>query len=211
MHIVPARIWMSLACALLCAGLVSPAFAQADANREKTAAAARPRFDLNLPEGRKQALDDLFARLAQAGDAREANVLQAAIQRVWMHSGSDTADLLMSRANEAMHKKDWALSEQVLGKLLEIQPDWAEGWNQRATERYSNDDFAGSIEDVAHVLALEPRHYGALTGLGFMFQKMDMKKQALRVFRRALEINPRQDELRKIVDKLTPEIDGLDL
>ncbi len=188
-----------------------PANSDAAKSDSPKADSAKPRPNLDTAEGRKTALDDLFARLAKAGDDREAGVIAGAIQRVWLHSGSDTADLLLSRARDAMKSKDWGLSEQVLDKVIELQPDWAEAWNQRATERFSADDFSGSIEDVAHVLALEPRHFGALSGLGIMLRQMDMKKEALRVFRKALEVNPRQDELKKMVDKLAPEIDGQDL
>jgi tetratricopeptide (TPR) repeat protein len=204
-------LWLSLAAF---AALAPPARAADDANTPAEAAkpdAAKPRPNLDTAEGRKQALDDLFGRLAKAGDDHEAAVVTAAIQRVWSKSGSDTADLLLQRARDAMKKKDWSLSEQVLDKVIEIQPDWAEAWNQRATARFSEDDYSGSIEDVAHVLALEPRHFGALAGLGFMFQKMEMKPQALRAFRKALDVNPKQDELRKIVDKLAPEVDGTDI
>lgn len=195
-------------------GLLAPALHAQDSSSSSPSsgapekAAAAPRANLDTPDGRKSALDDLFARLSKSEAGRGNRTLVASIERVWMHSGSDTADLLMSRAADAMKAKNWDLSQQVLDKVIELEPNWAEAWNQRATARFSADDFAGSIEDCAHVLALEPRHFGALAGLGYMFQKMDMKKQALRVFRKALEINPGLDDVRKIVDKLGPEIDG---
>ena len=177
----------------------------------KPTEATLPAPDINQPEGRKKILDDLFNRLSRATDEREAHALQLAIERVWMRSGSDTADLLMSRAAQAMENKDWDLTSAVLDKIVILAPDWAEGWNKRATDRFTADDYPGAIEDIAHVLALEPRHFGALAGLGFMFQRMDMKKGALAAFRKALEINPAQDDLRKTVQKLTVEVDGRDI
>jgi hypothetical protein len=172
---------------------------------------AAPQPDLNDPAGRKKVLDDLFERLGKAGDDREAKFLTAAIERVWLRSGSDTADLLMSRAGEAMQSKDWTLTQQVLDKVVAILPDWAEGWNKRATARFSADDYSGAMEDIAHTLALEPRHFDALAGLGFILQKMDMNKRALQAFKKALDVNPRQDELRKIVEKLSIDVDGRDI
>ena len=195
-----------------CVGL-SGAWAQQPASppADKPSEAALPAPDINQPEGRKKILDDLFNRLSHATDEREAHALTQAIERVWMRSGSDTADLLMSRAAQAMENKDLDLTSAVLDKIVVIAPDWAEGWNKRATARFTADDYAGAIEDIAHVLALEPRHFGALAGLGFMLQRMDMKKGALAAFRKALEINPAQDELRKTVQKLTVVVDGRDI
>ncbi len=170
-----------------------------------------PKPDINEPAGRKKILDDLFERLGKASDDHEAAFLTAAIERVWMRSGSDTADLLMSRAGEAMEAKDWTLTQQVLDKVVAILPDWAEAWNKRATARFSDNDYAGAIEDIAHALAIEPRHFDALAGLGFILQKMDMDKRALQAFRKALEVNPRQEQLRKIVEKLSLDVDGHDI
>ncbi len=182
-----------------------------DKAEDKPPAAKPPHPDLNDPAGRKTMLDDLFGRLGKAQDDTEAQFITGAIERVWMRSGSDTADLLMDRALEAMRAKNWSLSEQVLDKVVALSPDWAEAWNQRATDRYLADNYDGAIADVAHVLAIEPRHFGALAGLGFMLRRMDMKARALQAFRKALEVNPRQDDIRKLVDQLTIEVEGRDL
>lgn len=179
--------------------------------KSENAKVAEPKPDLNEPAGRKKILDDLFDRLGKAEDDRQAAFLTAAIERVWMRSGSDTADLLMSRAMEAMNAKDLPLTEEVLDKVVTILPDWAEGWNKRATARFTADDYPGAIEDIAHTLALEPRHFGALSGLGYILQKLELNKRALQAFRKALEVNPRQEDLRKIVEKLSLEVDGRDL
>jgi tetratricopeptide (TPR) repeat protein len=160
------------------------------------------------PAGRQKILDELFDRLGKAGDESEAKGIAGAIDRVWMRSGSDTADLLMNRALQAIGHKNLALSNEILDKVVVIDPTWAEGWNKRATARFLARDYFGSMEDLAHVMALEPRHYAALTGMGFILQRRGFKKRALEVFRRALEINPRQEDLQKIVDKLTLEVEG---
>jgi tetratricopeptide (TPR) repeat protein len=179
--------------------------------KAEAAKPAAPRVDMTDPAARKKLLDDLFDKLGKAGDDAEAHVLTAAIERMWLRSGSDTADLLMSRAGEAMQTKDYDLTLQVLDKVVELLPDWAEGWNKRATARFSSDDISGAVEDIAHTLAIEPRHFDALAGLGFIMQKMDMSKSALQAFRKALDVNPRQEQLRKIVEKLAVEVDGRDI
>jgi hypothetical protein len=159
--------------------------APADKN-QKDAAAKPPPPDLTDPAARKKVLDDLFERLGKATDDTEAKFLTTAIERVWLRSGSDTADLLMTRAGEAMQSKDWTLTQEVLDKVV-------------------------TMEDIAHTLALEPRHFDALAGLGFVLQKIDMNKRALQAFRKALDVNPRQAELRKIVEKMAIEVDGRDI
>jgi tetratricopeptide (TPR) repeat protein len=159
-------------------------------------------------KGRQKVLDDLFDRLAKAQDDREAKGVSGAIERVWMHSGSDTADLLMGRAMQALQRKDYALSQELLNAVVEIEPDWAEAWNKRATVRYLADDAMGSMQDIARVLKLEPRHFGALSGMGFILQRGGFDKGALEAFRKAMEISPQQEEIRRLVEKLTLSVEG---
>ena len=159
-------------------------------------------------KGRQKVLDDLFDRLAKAQDDREAKGVSGAIERVWMHSGSDTADLLMGRAMQALQRKDYALSQELLNAVVEIEPDWAEAWNKRATVRYLADDAMGSMQDIARVIKLEPRHFGALSGMGFILQRSGFDKGALEAFRKALEISPQQEEIRRLVEKLTLSVEG---
>ena len=167
--------------------------------------------DPTQPAGRQKILDELFDKLVKAGDEREATAIAAAIERVWMRSGSDTSDLLMSRAMQAMQLKDNMLALEMLDRTLEIHPEWAEALNKRATVKFMLEDYGGAMQDVAQVLKLEPRHFGALSGMGFILQKTDNKKLAVRAFRRALELYPKQEEIRKTVEKLALETDGLDL
>ena len=167
--------------------------------------------EAHAEQTRAQILDELFTRLARSTDTDEAKGIAGAIERVWMRSGSDTADLLMRRAMSALNGEDYALAERVLDAIVVIDPDWSEGWDKRATERFFADDYAGAMADISHVLAIEPRHFGALSGMGFILQKTGFDKEALRVFRKTLEIYPQQDSIRKIVDDLTIEVEGRDI
>ncbi len=191
---------------LLIATLVSGISGMAQAQSPSSAPVQAPQ-----PAGRQDILDELFQRLEKTRDADEAKGISGAIERVWMRSGSDTADLLMERASTIIRQKDWKLAEDLLDRLIEIEPQWAEVWNKRATVRFFADDSSGAMEDLAHVLQLEPRHFTALVGVGVILEKTERNAEALRVFRRALEINPQLDEVRAKVEKLTITVEGRDI
>ncbi|MBE7220844.1 MAG: hypothetical protein INR64_20450, partial [Caulobacteraceae bacterium] len=157
---------------------------------------------------RRRTLDNLYGKLAAAGDAAEAKGLAELIGAVWMRSSSDTANLLMQRAVVSMQAKDYAVASRVLDKLVLIQPGWAEAWNKRATLRFLRGDLDGSMGDVEHVLALEPNHFGALEGMAMILQRTGLDKQALEVWRRALKVYPHQPEVEQAVDKLTQQVEG---
>jgi Flp pilus assembly protein TadD len=162
-------------------------------------------------ERRKQRVNDLFARLAKAEDAREAEAISLMIDHLWLQSDSATADLLMSRAVAAMAAKDETTAAALLDKIIVLRPDWAEAWNKRATVRYLQDDDAGSMEDISHVLVLEPRHFGALSGMGFILHRNGDDKAALTVLRRAQAVDPQQPEVKALIDQLTPDVEGHEL
>lgn len=163
------------------------------------------------PPTRAERLDRLMDRLARAQEPEEAGGIAALVQRMWMESGSDTADLLMSRAVAAMEGKRGDVAAALLDKLIELRPGWAEAWNKRATLRFLDGDDTGSMEDISHVLALEPRHFGALSGMGFILARHGEQAAALRAMRRALAVYPGDADLRKAVEKLAPGVEGQDL
>src|ERR1700753_436416 len=111
---------------------------------EKSAATPEP------PRTRAQALDDLFARLAASKDADETAGLVRAIDRLELVSGSDAGDLIMARAMAAMGAKNYDVAASLLDKLIDLDPQWAEAWNKRATLRFILEDDKGSMADIAH-------------------------------------------------------------
>ena len=135
-------------------------------------------------------LDGLFDRLYQTVDTLEARQIEAEIQRVWDSSGSATADLLLGRGTFAMHSGDFAAAERALTMVVTQHPDFAEGWNRRATLYYLMGRLDDSVADVARTLALAPRHYGALSGLGQIQLIQEKYDEARESFRRALAANP---------------------
>ena len=162
----------------------------------------------SLAFARRRTLDDLYGKLAVASDADEAKGLATLIGTIWMRSGSDTANLLMQRAAQAIQKKDYPLALEVLDRLVALKPSWAEAWNKRASVRYFSGDLDGSMVDVEHVLKLEPNHFGALEGMATILQRTGLDKRALEVYRRALAVYPHQPDVEKIVNKLTLQVEG---
>ncbi len=157
---------------------------------------------------RRRTLEDLYGKLAQAKDEDESKGLASLIAAVWLRSGSDTADLLMTRAEKAVADKNYPLAIQVLDRVVALQPNWAEGWNKRASARYLAGDLNGAMSDVEQVLKLDPNHFAALSGMAMILQRTGFDKRALQVYRRELAVYPHQPELEKLVEKLTLEVEG---
>jgi tetratricopeptide (TPR) repeat protein len=167
-------------------------------------------------EGRPKApqratLDELYERLAKAKDETEGKGIATLIERRSGRSGSDTADLLVNRAGEAAERKDFPLAIELLDRVLVLEPRWAEAWYRRATVFYLLDDPISAMADIRKVLDLEPRHFGAWAGLGHMFMASDQKGDALKAYRQALKIHPQLSVVQTLVERLAPQVDGLDL
>ena len=153
-------------------------------------------------------LDDLFARLKENATSPAGGRIEQEILGRFSRSGSPTADLLLSWAGDAIEASDYPLALDVLDQIIVLKPDFAEAWNKRATVYYLMDDYSDSLSDIRATLALEPRHFGALAGFGMILETLDRKAEAIRVFKRALEINPRLDKVREALDKLEKESAG---
>ncbi len=183
------------------------ATAQAPADPKKNDP-PKKRSDLNNSDTRNGFLAELFNRLEKSQDVVEARGIAGAIERVWLRSGSDTSDMLMGRAVGAFQTKDYSLAIELLDKIVVLDPDWAEAWNKRATAKYFSEDYQGAMADIGEVLKREPRHFSALSGMGFILQRTGFERRALEVFRKTLEIYPRLEDVRKQVDLLTIEVEG---
>lgn len=153
-------------------------------------------------------LEELFERLQSTTDALEARQLEADIWRLWMRSGSDTLDLLMSRGNQAMAAGEYEVALEVFTAIVELDPEFAEGWNKRATLYYLMGAFQASVVDIQHTLGLEPRHFGALSGLGMIYSALEDDERALKAYRKALEANPHLAGARAAVIRLRKKLKG---
>jgi tetratricopeptide (TPR) repeat protein len=156
-------------------------------------------------------LDTLFGALKVAPDEASAKAIEDRIWAAWIVSGSDTCDLLMNRVKEATDEKDYDLAIKLLDAIIAIKPDYIEAWNRRATVFYLKQDYGQALADIREVLAREPRHFGALAGLGMILQDMGDDKHALEAFRRALAIDPHLSNLSDVVKTLTEKVEGRDI
>jgi len=167
----------------------------------------RPKSETRRPS----TLDDLFARLAAAGDETEAKGIENLIERRFARSGSDTADLLMSRAVEALESKDAPLAIELLDRVTQLRPGWAEAWHRRAAAFYILEDPADAMADLHKALSAEPRHFAAWAALGHVYMASGDKRRALDAYRKALALHPFLEDAKKVIDRISPEIDGRDL
>ena len=152
--------------------------------------------------------DELFDRLAKSADDEEAAGIVSALERLRLRSGSDTGDLLMTRALKAMEGENYPLALSLLDRIVDLRPDWTEAWNKRATVRYFAGDSRGSMADIAETLKREPRHIGALAGMGSILEEAGLREEALRAYQRGLEIAPHYLPLKEAADRLKAELAG---
>ena len=160
---------------------------------------------------RTKNLDFLFGALKAAPDEESAKAVEAKIWAVWTATPSDTAALLMLRAKTAMDRKEMDVALELLDSVIKLRPDYVEAWNRRATLYYLQNDYARSMEDIRQVLIREPRHFGALAGLGMIMQETGDDKHALDAFRKALAINPHMERLPDLVKTLSEKVEGRDI
>ena len=152
--------------------------------------------------------DRLFAALAAAKDAVEAGTLATEIWDLWFHAPSTEADTLMTQAMEMRSAHDYSNALFVLDQLVAVAPDWAEAWNQRATLRYMVRDFAGSLADIDRTLALEPKHFGALSGQAIILMHQGDMDGGQTALRKAVEIDPFLSDRALLMD---PPKEGQDI
>jgi tetratricopeptide (TPR) repeat protein len=153
-------------------------------------------------------LDRLFAALRDAKSEDAAKEAETDIIQLWLQSGSDTVDLLMTWTLQAIEEKDYSLALDFLDRITILKPDYAEGWNKRATVYFLLDDYEKSISDIGHTLALEPRHFGALSGLGTMMRELGDEKHAIAAYKQALAIDPYLDNVKKALGELEKKAAG---
>lgn len=150
-------------------------------------------------------LDAVFERLRTTSDVREAKQLEQQILDEWNHSGDSRVDSIFIIGNAAMEKGDLDAAYTAFDEVVRRAPAFAEGYNKRANVSYLRGNYAAAMRDVSRTLEIERRHYGALLGLGMIFEAEKNEDLAMRMYETALEINPNVDwareKLRQIRDK----------
>jgi tetratricopeptide (TPR) repeat protein len=166
----------------------------------------------SLPRNeRYRNLDFLFGALKVAPDETSAKAIEDRIWAVWTGAGNETTNLLMSRAKKAIDDEDYNLALRILGAVIEIKPDFTEAWNRRATVYFLKRDYTNSLADIGKVLTREPRHFGALSGLGLIMQEIGDEKLALDAYRKALDVYPRLKGIEEKVKTLKEKVEGRDI
>ena len=155
---------------------------------------------------RQARLDALFTALGGAAGDAEAQEIVREIWETWLQSGRDDVDLLMQQAAAGMGTRNFGVASLLLDEVVGLAPAFAEGWNRRATLRFMMGDYAGSEEDIAKVLALEPRHFGALSGRAMIHMAAQRWREALEAYRAALAVNPFLPERTRVRPELERRI-----
>jgi len=164
------------------------------------------------PRGdRVRNLDFLFGALKAAPDDASAKHIEDRIWALWLASGSDTCNLLMTRVKTAVDAENYDLAIRLLDAIIELRPKYVEAWNRRATVFFLKKDYGSAIADLRQVLTREPRHFGALSGLGAMLQDIGDEKDALEAYRRALAVHPRLNGITEKVKGLVEKVEGRDI
>jgi tetratricopeptide (TPR) repeat protein len=179
------RILLTLALSIL---LLSSAVARADQK------------DARLP--------GLFSKLASAANVEDAFEIEQRIWGIWTSHDDVKIDALMVAGQSRMVPGEYPESLAIFNRIISEAPDFAEGWNKRATLLYLMGDLEGSVRDIESTLALEPKHFGALAGLGLIYRAINKPESALKAFEKVLEISPQSLGARLHIKQLRAELRG---
>jgi tetratricopeptide (TPR) repeat protein len=188
---------------LACAMLLSVGLLAVQASAQSRSPPAIPADEAAT---RIRHLDALFAHLKTTSVEEEGDAMVAEIWKLWLQSGRPEMDALMEQAVALMGNGLPALAMPLLDDIVARAPEWAEGWNKRATLFYVLGDHDRSLADIDRTLALEPRHFGALAGLGLIRVARGENRAALAAFRRALAVNPFLKERFGLIPALEREV-----
>ena len=156
----------------------------------------------------KQQIDNLFIALKRQRDPDQANLIADQIRTEWNDSGSATINLLMQWADKAVQEKRNPAAMDFLDQVISLKPDYAEGWNRRATLNYTIGDYRKAMEDINQVLRIEPRHFGALAGMAAILTESGKDEMALKAWERFLEIYPANRAAQEQANTLSEKIAG---
>ena len=153
-----------------------------------------------------QRLNLAFAQLAKASSPQGVRVLESRIWQIWLEHPQPSINEMMRWGVEALNTQDYPTALKLFDSLVEAAPEFAEGWNKRATVRFLVGNYEGSIEDIRKTLALEPRHFGALSGLGMIHTNQERWFAAMAAFEQALRIHPHLIGVRHTINKLQQQL-----
>ena len=177
--------------------------AKAESAQPATSEAVAP-----VVKTRSERIDDYFVELKREPEPASARRIADRIWAEWRKSESATANQLMQWANDAIRDKRYYTALDLLDQVTVLSPQFAEGWNRRATLHYMMDNHAKSMADIHVVLQLEPRHFGALMGMASILSAAGSDEAALGTYLKVLEVYPAMREAQKRVGELSEELTG---
>lgn len=160
-----------------------------------TASAEQAPANVGTNERTKQ-LAGLYEALLKTRDPSQANGIQRDIWAVWLHHGDTRVDKLMSQVMTARRESNLDKAITLTNQIIELAPNYAEGWNQRATLHFMQESYEASLHDVAETLRLEPNHFGALSGRAIIRVRQGKSALAIQNILEALKVNPHLQERR---------------
>ena len=152
-------------------------------------------------------LDDLFARLRLATAPAEIEALQNGIWQLWLSSGDVAIDKRLETGMRAMQAGDYTLAINDFTDIILLNPDFAEGWNKRATAHYLRGGYRASLTDIVETLRREPRHFGALWGQAGIVRQLGEYRRALSALNRLSAICPHLPGLREQLASLREQLE----
>lgn len=195
--------------AICATAFVAPVLAQVGPQPRERQSEGRPLEKMpQTAQEKAKVLGDLYAHLATANDEQSAKPIADTIERLWLQSGSETINLLMERSGAALAAKNADLALRLLDYVVELAPDYAEGFNRRAYVHFAQNNLESAVGDLRRTLALEPNHFKALDGLGQIWREHGNKKGALRVIKQLLEIHPNWPGAKQAAEELSREVEG---
>jgi tetratricopeptide (TPR) repeat protein len=162
----------------------------------------------NVDSSPKQRLDQLFSQLKRERDPEKASGIANEIRLEWNDSGSATINLLMQWADKAIEEKRNPAALDFLDEAITLKPDYAESWNRRATLNFIMGNYRKSMSDIEHVLDLEPRHFGALSGMAAILSDAGNDQLALKAWEQFLSIYPAERTAQEQVNTLSEKLAG---
>jgi len=155
-----------------------------------------------LADQTDERLDGLFSTLLVSTDLTNLRATENKIWEIWFEHPNDNVEQLMQLGVTRMNYNRYADAMLIFSQLIENFPDYAEGWNRRATLHYILGNYEESIADIEQVLDLEPRHFGALSGLGLVYLQQEQLSKAKQAFENLIDVHPNspnaQENLRRV-------------
>ena len=165
-------------------------------------------------EDRKSELNKLFSQLKNSKDLSSAQIVEKKIWEIWLiHPSDDRRGFrlteLLTQGSRLMNIGELNKAYNLFTQIIATEPDWSEAWNKRATVLYLMNQYQSSLDDIKITLALEPRHFGALSGQALNYIELNQYEKAIESYKNVQKIYPIMDGAKKMIPELQELIEDL--